>query len=38
MMFTLFNKARKEGLAGIETDIEEPEKSAVFSKYPDFLA
>jgi chemotaxis protein MotA len=37
MMFTLFNKARKEGLAGIETDIEEPEKSPVFSKYPDFL-
>ena len=37
MMFTLFNKARKEGLAGIESDIEEPEKSAVFSKYPDFL-
>jgi chemotaxis protein MotA len=38
MMFTLFNKARKEGLAGIETDVEEPEKSAIFSKFPDFLA
>ncbi|HUN84089.1 MAG TPA: flagellar motor stator protein MotA [Terracidiphilus sp.] len=37
MMFTLFNKARKEGLAGIETDIEEPAKSGVFSKYPAFL-
>jgi chemotaxis protein MotA len=37
MMYTLFNKARKEGLAGIENDIEEPEKSPVFSKYPDFL-
>ncbi len=37
MMYTLFNKARKEGLAGIESDIEEPEKSAVFSKYPEFL-
>ncbi len=37
MMFTLFNKARKEGLAGIETDIEEPGKSGVFSKYPAFL-
>jgi chemotaxis protein MotA len=37
MMFILFNKARKEGLAGIEADIEEPEKSTVFSKYPDFL-
>ncbi len=37
MMFTLFNKARKEGLAGIENDIETPEKSPVLSKYPDFL-
>ena len=34
MMFALFNKARKEGLVGIETDIEEPEKSPLFSKYP----
>jgi chemotaxis protein MotA len=38
MMFQIFNKARKEGLAGIETDIEEPQKSPVFSKYPNFLA
>jgi len=37
MMFQLFNRARKEGLVGIETDIEEPEKSPVFSKYPGFL-
>ncbi|MGO8758224.1 MAG: flagellar motor stator protein MotA [Terracidiphilus sp.] len=37
MMFTLFNKARKEGLAGIENDIETPEKSAIFSKYPEFV-
>jgi chemotaxis protein MotA len=37
MMFALFNKARKEGLVGIETDIEEPEKSPLFSKYPAFL-
>jgi len=37
MMYTLFNKARKEGLAGIENDIEEPMKSTVFSKFPDFL-
>jgi chemotaxis protein MotA len=37
MMFQLFNKARKDGLVGIETDIEEPEKSSVFSKYPNFL-
>jgi chemotaxis protein MotA len=37
MMFSIFNKARKAGLVGIEGDVEEPEKSAVFSKYPDFL-
>ena len=37
MMFNLFNKARKDGLVGIESDVEEPEKSPVFSKYPAFL-
>jgi chemotaxis protein MotA len=37
MMFQVFNKARKAGLVGIETDVEEPEKSPLFSKYPDFL-
>jgi chemotaxis protein MotA len=37
MMFVLFNKARKEGLVAIEADIEEPEKSPVFSKYPAFM-
>jgi chemotaxis protein MotA len=37
MMFVLFNKARKEGLVAIESDVEEPEKSPVFSKYPAFL-
>jgi len=37
MLFSVFGKARKEGWAGIESDIEEPEKSPVFSKYPDFL-
>jgi chemotaxis protein MotA len=38
MMFLLFNKARKEGLVAIEGDIEEPEKSTLFSKYPAFLS
>jgi chemotaxis protein MotA len=37
MMFSLFNKARKDGLAGIESDIEEPEKSPLFQKNPFFL-
>lgn len=37
MMFDLFSKSRKEGPVAIESDIEDPEKSPVFSKYPDFL-
>jgi chemotaxis protein MotA len=37
MLFNLLNKARKEGLVGIESDVEEPEKSPVFSKYPVFV-
>ena len=36
-MFALFVKARKEGMAGIETDVEEPAKSQIFSKNPDFV-
>jgi chemotaxis protein MotA len=37
MMFAVFNKARKEGLVSIESDVEEPEKSPLFSKYPAFI-
>jgi chemotaxis protein MotA len=37
MMFELLAKSRKEGAIAIESDIEEPEKSPTFSKYPDFL-
>jgi chemotaxis protein MotA len=37
MMFDLFNKARKEGLVAIESDVEEPAKSPVFSKFPEFV-
>jgi chemotaxis protein MotA len=37
MLFDVFSKARKEGLVAVETDIEEPEKSSIFSKYPAFL-
>jgi chemotaxis protein MotA len=37
MMFGVFNKARKEGMVAIESDIEEPEKSPLFSKYPAFM-
>jgi chemotaxis protein MotA len=38
MMFDLFNKARKEGLVALEADIETPTKSAIISKYKDFVA
>jgi len=38
MMFDLFNKARKDGMAGIESDIEEPDKSTLFTKFPSFMA
>ena len=34
MMFILFNKTRKEGFAAVEQDVEEPEKSELFSPYP----
>ncbi|MFY9560355.1 MAG: flagellar motor stator protein MotA [Terriglobales bacterium] len=37
MMFELLNKARREGLVALESDIEEPEKSALLSKYEDFM-
>jgi chemotaxis protein MotA len=37
MMYDLLNKARKDGLMALEGDVEEPEKSPVFSKRPDFL-
>jgi len=37
MMYELLNKARKEGLMGLEGDVEEPTKSPIFTKYPKFL-
>jgi chemotaxis protein MotA len=37
MMYELLNKARKDGLMALEADVEEPSKSAVFSKNPAFL-
>jgi chemotaxis protein MotA len=36
MMFALYTKARKEGMVAIEGDIEAPDKSPLFSKYPAF--
>jgi chemotaxis protein MotA len=37
MMYELLNKARKDGLMALESDVEEPNKSTVFSKNPAFL-
>ena len=37
MLYDLFNKARKDGLMALEADVEEPEKSPIFSKHPAFL-
>ncbi len=38
MLNELFMQARKQGMVKLEEDIEDPPKSAVFSKYPKFLA
>jgi chemotaxis protein MotA len=37
MMFEILTKIRKEGLISIEKDIEDPETSAIFTKYPILL-
>ena len=37
MMFELFSRARRDGLVALESDTDDPEKSAIFSKYPNFL-
>jgi chemotaxis protein MotA len=38
LLFDVLSKVRKEGLMSIEGDIEMPEESPVFSKYPGVLA
>jgi len=37
LLYELLTKVRKEGLMSIEDDIEEPESSPIFTKYPDVL-
>jgi len=37
MMYELLQKARKEGLVALETDIEAPEASPLFSNYKEFV-
>ena len=38
MLFEILSKVRKEGLMSIEGDIESPEESPIFSKYPGILS
>jgi len=38
MMFDIMTKSRKEGSLAIEDDVEQPEKSPIFSRYPVFIA
>lgn len=37
LLSEIFFKIRKEGLVSVESDIDEPEKSAIFKKYDKFL-
>ena len=37
MLMELFQSARKNGMAKLESDVEEPDKSPIFTKYPKFL-
>lgn len=34
LLYDLLSKARKQGMMSLESDVEEPEKSAIFGKYP----
>lgn len=38
LMYEVLAKVRKEGLMAIEADVENPESSALFGKYPDVMA
>jgi chemotaxis protein MotA len=37
VLYEIFQKARKDGLVGLEAHIEDPAKSDVFTKFPTFL-
>jgi chemotaxis protein MotA len=38
VLYEIFQRARKDGLVGLEAHIEEPEKSDIFTKFPTFSA
>ncbi len=37
MMFEILSKIRKDGMMSVEKDVENPEESAIFKKYPNLL-
>jgi len=37
MMYELFGRARRDGMMALESDSDDPQKSTIFSKYPNFL-
>ena len=37
MLYEVFSYVRRAGIAGVESDVEQPEKSRIFSRYPEFL-
>ena len=37
LLFDILSKVRKEGLMSVESDVESPEQSPIFSKYPGIL-
>ncbi|NLC35545.1 MAG: flagellar motor stator protein MotA [Alcaligenaceae bacterium] len=37
LLYVLLNKARRDGLMAVESDIEEPHSSAIFAEYPSVL-
>lgn len=37
LLYEILNKSRREGMMAIETDIEEPQESPIFTKYPAIL-
>jgi len=38
LLYQLFSKIRKEGLVSIESDVENPDRSPIFKKYPSVLS
>jgi chemotaxis protein MotA len=38
MMYEILNLARRDGLMGLESHVENPKESAIFKKYPRFVA